>query len=65
MSKDDYREYFGKLKGFIVFKPFLKDCEIAPSSFSKFLKSDLFNYTMDIEKLEKLEIEIKEFCRNA
>lgn len=61
-SKDDYRSFFAQCKGYIKFKPFLKENGISESSFSKFLKGDVFNYTISIEKLKSLYDSITEFC---
>lgn len=61
-TKNDFRQFFASCKGYIVFKPFLKENDIAESSFSKFLKDELFNYTISIEKLQGLYDSITAFC---
>ena len=59
--KKDYRSFFASVKGYIVFKPFLKMAGIPESSFSLFMKNENFDYQISIEKLEELENVIKEF----
>lgn len=57
-QKNDLRNVFLTWKPYIKFNPFLKRNNINASSFSKFLKSDLFNYEIDLVKLNDLYMDI-------
>lgn len=59
MTKNDYRTFFAYCKSYIVFKPFLIECNIPQSNFSRFMKSSEFDYYLSIDKLECLYNSIK------
>lgn len=62
MSKNDYYSFFAQCKRYIKFKPFLDECNISSSAFSKFLKGEQFYYEVSENKLKKLYDSITEFC---
>lgn len=59
-QKADLRNVFLTWKPYIKFNPFLKRNNINASSFSKFLKSDLFNYEIELSRLNELYMDICE-----
>jgi len=60
--KNELRSFFASVKGYIVMKPFLKMAGIPESSFSLFMKGEMFDYQISTEKLIKLRDYIVEFC---
>jgi hypothetical protein len=61
-TKSDFRSFFASVKRYLKFQPFLKELGINQSAFSKFMKNDLFDYEVSIEKLNLLYIAICDFC---
>ena len=64
LTKSDYRLYFAKCKKYIKFNQFLKDLNINQSAFSKFMKDDLFDYEISVEKLNLLYCAIIDFSES-
>ena len=62
--KNDLRSFFASVKGYIVFKPFLKKAGINQTSFSLFMRNENFDYQISEEKLIKLRDYIIEWCEN-
>lgn len=54
LSKNEYRSSLNALKPYVKLGVFADMINLNRSSLSKFLKSDMFNYTVKIEDLEKL-----------
>lgn len=63
-TKSDYRSFFASVKKYLKFQPFLLELGINQSAFSKFMKNDLFDYEVSIEKLNLLYLAICDFCGN-
>lgn len=64
MSKKDFRAFFAQCRNQIKFRYFLDECGINPGAFSRFMKSDVFDYQISLSQLERLYNAITDFCKN-
>lgn len=54
MRKCDYRFYFAKIQKFIKLRQIYEPMGIHPSTFSRFMKGEAYDYVISIDKLEMI-----------
>lgn len=57
-SKAEYRAYFADVSVFLRMQYFLDKAGIHKSNFSRFMKDQMFDYLISLEKLDSLYQEI-------
>lgn len=58
--KNSYREFFAECLPVIKMRPFLIRNRIDQSAFSRFMKGQMFNYEISLDKLQALKLDIME-----
>lgn len=58
-SKSAYRQYFANVKMWLKMNYFLKNSGVDQPNFSRFLRSEEFDYLISLEKLHRLYEEIQ------
>lgn len=61
--KQSYRDYFAFCKKILKMNYFLKISGISQSNFSLFMKSDAYDYTISLEKLDLLKENVQFILR--
>lgn len=54
MAKNEYRKFFAECKPMVKLNYFSKQCGIASSRLSLFMKGEEYNYTLSEKKLQTL-----------
>lgn len=54
MTKQDFREIFSVLSYYLKMNKFLEKAKISPSNFSRFMKSEVYDDLISLEKLNNL-----------
>lgn len=57
-SKSDYRIYFVEVKHYVKISYFLKIVKIDQANFSRFMKSEEYDYLFSVDRLELVHQEI-------